>query len=271
MKTIELSPEVSIPILGFGTWQLTGKTCAQGVQTALEKGYTHIDTADIYGNHKEVALGIKNSGINRKDIFLTTKVWRDKLHENDIKKSAQRFLEELQTDYIDLLLVHWPNKDIPIKETLEALRELQKETIIKVFGLSNFTIPLLQQALDTKVQFVNNQVELHPSLYQRELKEFCDKNNIVITAYSPIAQGADLEIPIIQSLANKYTKTPAQIILSWIMKKNIVVIPRSSNPKRIQENLDAVSLELSDEDSQKIDELNMHNRIVRPSFAPFDD
>jgi diketogulonate reductase-like aldo/keto reductase len=271
MKTLTLKNNLPIPVLGFGTWKLKGQSCADAVSTALKLGYLHIDTADVYGNHKEVALGIKNSGVKRENFFLTTKVWRDQLHHDDVLKSAERFLKELQTDYIDLLLVHWPNTTIAIKETLTALKELQNKKIIKAFGLSNFTIPLLEEALATKIEFVNNQVEFHPSLNQKELKEFCDANKIVMTAYSPIAQGADLKIPQIQELAKKYQKTPAQIVLNWILRKNIVVIPRSSNPERIKENLEALSFQMTDEDSAPIDNLTLHTRIVRPDFAPFKD
>ena len=132
-------------------------------------------------------------------------------------------------------------------------------------------MPLLKEALDTKIKFVNNQVEFHPSLFQKSLKQFCDKNNIIVTAYSPIAQGADLKIPIILDLAKIYRKTPAQIVLNWILQKKIVVIPRSKTQERIKENLDALNFVLKDKDIEKIDKLNLHNRIVHPSFAPFDD
>lgn len=262
---------LSIPIVGIGTWQITGAAARKAVREALAMGYRHIDTADAYGNHKEVGKGIKESGIKREDLFLTTKVWRDSFRHDDVISSAQRFLEELQTDYIDLLLMHWPNLDIPLKETLGALHELQKKNIIKAIGVSNFTIPLLHKALATGVPFVNNQVEFHPSLYQKGLEAFCNAHHIVITAYSPIAQGEDLKIPLIQELAKSYGKTPSQIVLNWITRKNIVVIPRSSNPHHMQENLGALSFALSGEDSVKIDALNLHYRILQPPFALFDD
>lgn len=270
-QTLTFKTGLEVPNLGFGTWQITRQECTESVKTALDLGYRHIDTADKYGNHKEVGEGIKQSGIDRKDIFLTTKVWRDFLHHDEVLDAASRFLEELQTDYLDLLLVHWPNTEVPITETLEALKELQEKGTIKSFGLSNFTIPLLQEALDTGMQFVTNQVEFHPSLYQKELKEFCDKNNIIITAYSPIAQGADLKLPIVQELAQKYGKTPSQIALNWILKKDIIVIPRSHKKEHIQDNLGALSFDLSQEDSAKIDSLNIHNRLICPPFALFED
>ncbi len=269
MKNFKLKNGLSIPAIGFGTWKLKGRSCFDAVKSAIEYGYTHIDTADVYGNHTEVGRGISDSGINRKDLFLTTKVWRDDLRKDDLISSVNRFLDELKTDYIDLLLVHWPNSDIPIQETLAAMEELKDRQIIKAIGVSNFTIPLLQEAIDTGIEIVNNQVEFHPSLNQKELKTFCDDKNVMLTAYSPIAQGADLKIPVIQLLSVKYGKTPAQIVLNWILKKNIVVIPRSSKPERIKENLEALSFELAEEDSVQIDAVNLHTRIVHPAFAPF--
>lgn len=270
-QRIILSPTLSIPIIGFGTYKLTGEICQNAVSNALEMGYRHIDAADLYGNHHQVGVAIKKSGIKREDIFLTSKVWRDKLHTEDVLTSAQRFLDELQTDYIDLLLVHWPNNDIPITETLGAMQELQQQKVIKAIGVSNFTIPLLQEALATHIPFVMNQVEFHPSLYQKNLKTFCDEQHIAVTAYSPIARGKDLEISLIQELATKYHKTASQIALNWLMKKNIVVIPRTAKLERSKENLAALSFELSNEDSARIDALDLHTRFTRPEFAPFTD
>ncbi len=270
-KILKFSDGHDIPILGFGTWQITGEDCYNAVKTALELGYRHIDTADVYGNHKEVGRALKDSGIARDQIFLTTKVWRDSLSTDGVLESAKRFQEELQTDYFDLLLIHWPNDAFPINESLEALKELQTSSIVRSIGVSNFTIPLLEEALKTEVKFVTNQVEFHPSLYQMELLEFCKNHDIVVTAYSPIAQGQDLKIGVISELADKYEKSPAQIVLNWIMKKGIIAIPRSKTPENIKDNLGALEFELEDADSEKIDSLNMHNRIVVPPFAPFED
>ncbi len=259
-----------IPIIGFGTWEITGQTCTEAVEAALKMGYRHIDTADAYGNHKEVGKGIKKSGVPREKIFLTSKVWYDKLHHDEVISSAERFLKELQTDYLDLLLIHWPNPAVPIKETLSAMQELQKQKKVRTIGVSNFTIPFLKEALATKIPLMNLQVEFHPSFYQKELKKFCDKNELVLTAYSPIGHGHDLKIPLIQDLAKKYEKTPSQIILSWLIQKNIVVIPRSSSPERIKENLDATVFTLKAEDSAKIDALKEQQRQINPSWAVFD-
>lgn len=270
MKKKSVNTTVQIPSLGFGTWQLTSDVCRTAVEVALETGYRHIDTADRYGNHTEVGESIKQSGIAREEIFLTTKVWRDQLHATGVEKSASRFLRELQTDYLDLLLIHWPNKNIPIVETLGAMTRLQEQGVVKAIGVSNFTVRHLEEALATGFPIVNNQVEFHPSLNQAELKKFCDQHDIVITAYSPIAQGQDLQLPLIEELAGKYQRSPAQIILNWSISKGMVVIPRSSRPERIKDAFEAQGWELDAIDIEKIDAIKGSNRLVSPPFAEFE-
>ncbi len=262
---------VEVPRMALGTWQLKGESCTRAVETAIEIGYKHIDTADAYGNHRQVGEGIKNSGIERKDLFVTTKVWRDFLKQGEVASSVNRFLSELQINYIDLLLVHWPNKNVEIRETLGAFAQLKEKKIIRAIGVSNFTVELLKEAINTGVEIVNNQVEFHPSLNQKKLESFCNKNNIVISAYSPIAQGADLQLLVVKSLAEKYGRTPSQIILNWLMAKNKIVLPRSSNPERIKENFGALDFEMEKGDCDVIDNVGGHNRIVEPDFAPMWD
>lgn len=260
-----------IPILGFGTWQITGRTCQQAVQIALEIGYRHIDTADAYDNHRAVGEGIKQSGIKRKDIFLTSKVWRDKLHYKNVLTSAQRFLQELQTDYLDLLLVHWPNKKIPLEETFAALEELKQTGIIRNLGVSNFTIAHLDEALRLNKNIVNLQIEFHPSLYQKDLKAYCDQHGIAATAYSPLAQGKDFQLPVIQELTKKYNRPPSQIILNWIISKNVIAIPRSAKRKNIEDNFNVFEWQLDSEDTAQIDSLNLRRRMINPHFSEFSD
>jgi 2,5-diketo-D-gluconate reductase B len=269
MKTLKLNPESQIPILGFGTWELSGRECQDAVKKALEIGYRLIDTADAYGNHKQVGVAIKDSGVNRSDIFLTTKIWRDSLESAKVFESANRFLEELQTDYIDLLLIHWPNREVPVAETLEAMSKLKKRGIIKAIGVSNFTIHHLQDALKTGFEFSNNQIELHPSFSQPELVKFCKSRNIIVTAYSPIGRGQDLNIPLIQELAKKHHASLSQIILAWFIHKNIVAIPKSSNPLHIKDNFDAMDIELTNNEISQIDNLSSNDRSVSPSFSEF--
>ncbi len=208
MKYLKLNSQSNIPVLGLGTWQLTGKTCQQAVEKALKLGYRHIDTADAYGNHQQIAKALKTSRIPRDQLFITSKLWLSNLNRKDVLNDTQRFLEELQTNYIDLLLIHWPNSQIPLKETLDSMNELKMNNIIKAIGVSNFTTAHLNKAISSGVEISNNQVEIHPSFQQKDLRIFCKNKNIILTAYSPIGQGEDLKLPIIVELAKKYS-TPS--------------------------------------------------------------
>jgi len=260
-----------MPALGFGTWELTGQTCVQAVKKALGIGYRHIDTALMYGNHKEVGQAIKNSGIQREELFITSKVWRDSLTSRGVLNTLNQALKELGCEYLDMYLIHWPNSEVPIKETLGAMQELKEQGLVKAIGVSNFGIQHLKDALATGIQFSNNQVEFHPTFYQKELKEFCDQNNIILTAYSPLGRGEDLNLKIIQNLAEKYSKSSAQVVLNWILKKGIAAIPKASNPEYIQDNFNALQWNLAPKDIILTDELNQKNRIVNPGFNEFEE
>lgn len=270
MKTIQLNSKVSIPMLGFGTWQLIGEDCIKSVQFALQTGYRHIDTADKYGNHKEVAQGIKQSDVARNEIFLTTKIWRTDLAKDTVPTACERFLQELETDYIDLLLIHWPNKDIPIGETLEAMNKLKEAGKIRAIGVSNFTKHHIEDAISTGVEITNNQIETHPSFSQEEMKAFCDEKGISITAYSPLGRGQDIALPAIQTIAQKHSATPAQVILSWLLNRNIIAIPKSDKKEEIESNFKALELVLDEEDTTAINAVPQGPRLVNPDFAEWD-
>lgn len=270
MKTIKLNDAVELPLIGFGTWQLQGDEAYNSTLKALEIGYRHIDTADRYGNHAEVAKAIKDSGLKREDFKLTTKIPPTNLHKQDVLDSGKRFLEELQISYIDLLLIHWPNREVPIKETLEAMNELKKQGIIKAIGVSNFTIHHLQDALETGIEFVDNQIELRPSFNQTELRDFCAKNNITVTSYSTIKGGMDFEQPVIQELVKKYNVSPAQIVLNWAISQNIIIIPRSTKPQRIEDNFHSQDWEMDREDIEKLNHIPQGERQSIPQWADFD-
>lgn len=261
-----------IPVVGIGTWQLKGDEAQESVETALSYGYRLIDTADVYGNHKQIAKAINNSKIDRSEIFLTTKVWRDDLKCKDIREAVDRFLDELDTNYIDLLLVHWPNSNIPYEETIDGLDAVKDDEKILDYGVSNFTIKHLKELKEKELDYdiVNNQVEFHPSLNQKELQKYCNDNGIVVTAYSPIAQGKDFDLELIQNLAEKYDKTPAQIILNWHIANGRVVIPRSSTNQHIKENFEILTWRLEEEDIEKIENINKNNRLLKPPFHEFD-
>ena len=269
MKMITLKGGLQMPIIGFGTWQLEPETCYQAVTEALKIGYRHIDTAKVYDNESAVGKAINESGIPRSEIFLTTKLWKDFLKKEYIKSECKASLDKLNQTYVDLYLIHWPNKEVPIKETLEGLDELKQEGLIKSFGVSNFTIHHLQDVLKTGFDIVNNQVEFHPTLYQKDLIDFCQTNDIAVTAYSPIGQGRDIKLAPILNLAEKYQRSPAQVVISWINSKNVIAIPRSSNPQNIADNIRASEWQLEPEDIAVIDKLNEDYRVCFPDFNEF--
>jgi diketogulonate reductase-like aldo/keto reductase len=259
-----------IPILGFGTWPLKGDDCVAAVTTALAVGYRHIDTADGYQNHHAVGQAIRASGIPRDALFLTSKVRRDDLHHDAVIAAGKRFATELQTDYLDLVLIHWPNDAIPMAETFAGLQALKDAGVIRQFGVSNFTVGRLARALAVTDGIIANQVEFHPSLYQQALLEYCQSRAIVVTAYSPTAKGADLHLPIVQAMAAKYRQTPAQVVLNWLIGKGIVAIPNSGDAAHIADNFGTLEWELAAEDVAAIDAANANNRGTRPAFAEFE-
>lgn len=270
MKFIKLNDQVELPLMGFGTWQLLGDDCYNGVIKAFEVGYRHIDTADKYGNHAEVARAIKDSGLKREEFKLTTKIWRDDLSPETIIASGKRFLEELGIPYIDLLLIHWPNREYPIEESLKAMNQLKEEGVIKAIGVSNFTQHHLEDALKAGVEITNNQIELRPSFNQQELRTFCTQNNITVTSYSTIKGGVDFEDPTIQELAKKYAVSPAQVVLNWAIAQNIIVIPRSTKSDRIEDNFHTEDWEMDKADIEKLNNIPQGERLGKPVFADFD-
>lgn len=255
--------------MGLGTWQLTGQECVEGVAYALDLGYKAIDTADAYGNHSRVAEGIKKSGKKREDFFLTTKVWNDKHRASDVHSSVERFLKELDMDYIDLLLIHFPVRDVPVEETLKAMQELKERGLIRAIGVSNFSPRHIDEALATGVEIVNNQIEVRPQFNQEELRAHCAAKHISVTAYSSL-RGGDTEVPLIVELAGKYAKTPAQIINNWVIARGMIAIPKSSHPERIKENFESKDFEMSAEDLAAIDSLPQTGRTNDLHFGNVD-
>lgn len=271
MQTINLNDNTSIPILGFGTWELPGENARKPVEIALKTGYRAIDTATIYQNHEVIGEEIEQSGIKREELFLTSKLWRDDMRAEDVEMAAEIALEELKMKYLDLYLIHWPNKAVDMNKTLEEMGKLKDKGLIKAIGVSNFTIHQLEEALKSGVEITNHQVELHPSFNQKEMVEWCKAHKISVTAYSPLGQGKDLKIEILKKLAIKYKVNEAEVILAWIRQKGIIAIPRSSDEKHITDNFASLSLTLDGHEMEMIDNVAQEKRIVRPSFAEFED
>lgn len=266
--------KANIPVLGLGTWQSTGQDCVAVVKKALEMGYEHIDTAQAYDNEKEVGQGIKQSGVARDKFFLTTKIFPDdmKFQPEKLVEAAKRSLENLDTDYVDLLLLHWPDDRVPLSETIPALCELQKQGLTRHIGVSNFNIAdIIEAEKYADVPIVVNQVEFHPFIKQNTLQTFLNNHHILLEAYSPLARGDVFDNDIIKEIADKHKVTPAQISLAWILSdKHRVAIPKTSNPDHLQGNLDAIKVELSADELDKLGSLARSDgrKIEHPDYSP---
>ncbi|MFK3990199.1 MULTISPECIES: aldo/keto reductase [unclassified Psychrobacter] len=271
---IRTAGQANIPVLGLGTWQSTGQDCVDVVSQALKMGYEHIDTAQAYGNEKEVGQGIKQSGVSRDKFFLTTKIFPDdmKFEPEKLIAAAKRSLADLDTDYVDLLLLHWPDDRVPLSETIPALCELQKQSLTRHIGVSNFNIAnIIEAEKYADVPIVVNQVEFHPFIKQKTLQTFLNNHHILLEAYSPLARGDVFDNEIIKEIADKHNVTPAQISLAWILSdKHRIAIPKTSNPDHLQGNLDAIKVQLSADDIEKISSLARAGgrKIKHPDYSP---
>lgn len=253
---VKLNNGTQMPLLGFGTWQIPdGKTTYDAVLFALKSGYRHIDTAKFYGNEEIVGKAIRDSGIPRKEIFVTTKLWpTDAIR---LEKAFNTSLKKLNIDYIDLYLIHWPVPGL-VKKTWLRLEEVYKKSgKIKSIGVSNHSIKQLKCIMDiAKIKPVVNQVKCSPYNYDPAMHEFCVKNGIIMEAYSPLTHGNQLADDKLTTIADKYGKSNAQILLRWCIQKGIVTIPKSSHEKRIAENADIFDFEINDADIRKLDKFS---------------
>ncbi|WP_387466042.1 2,5-didehydrogluconate reductase DkgA [Photorhabdus sp. RM323S] len=269
---IRLADGNQMPQLGLGSWAADNQQIAAAIHTALDIGYRAIDTAAIYNNEKGVGKALQETDIPREDIFVTTKLWNDR--HRDVRAALTESLEKLQLDYIDLYLMHWPAP--PQDQYVEAWQqfiELQKEGLIRSIGVSNFHTEHLQRLInETGVHPVINQIELHPLLQQRQLHAWNATHNIVTESWSPLAQGGEgvFDNQLVQHLAQKYSKTPAQIVLRWHIDNGMIVIPKSSTLSRIKENFDVFDFKLDKEDLTAMTALDIGKRLG-PSPETFVD
>lgn len=259
METKILSNGVVIPQLGFGTWKNKGEDCYKSVLEALRIGYRHIDTAWTYKNEKEVGQAIIDSGINRHDLFITTKRWNDFRGYEETKQNFYDSLKNLQLEYIDLYLLHWPKeKD---SESWRAMEDLYREGKVRAIGVSNYQIHHMEKLLETAmIKPMVNQIEFSPRLTQVELRDYCKLNNIVVESWSPLMQGQVFEINELKDIAKKYNKTVAQVVLRFNIQSDVVVFPKSITAARIQENFDIFDFELDADDMKIINNLNTNER-----------
>ena len=261
--TTKLANGVKMPCLGLGVFNMeSGNEVINAVNTALDTGYRHIDTASMYLNEDGVGKAVREHQVKREDIFVTSKVWNSEQGYENTLKAFDRSLQRLGFDYLDLYLIHWPVSNT-YKDTWKALEKLYREGRVKAIGVSNFLIHHLKDVIaDSEIQPMVNQVEFHPYLIEQELLDFCSENSIQFEAWSPLIRGKVNEIQIIRDIANTYNKTPAQIIIRWDLQKGVVTIPKSAKPERIKSNANIFDFELSEEDMQKIDALDEGKRIV---------
>jgi diketogulonate reductase-like aldo/keto reductase len=258
---VTLNNGTKMPIVGFGTWKIApGPSSHKAVNHALEAGYRHFDTARIYLNEKAIGKALKESGVPRKDLFVTTKLWNHDQGYEDALKAFNKSLKRLDMDYVDLYLLHWP---VPEKrlESWKALVEIQKSGKAKAIGVSNFTEEQLAELLEhTDIVPAVNQVEYHPYLNQKLLRDFCKEKGTVITAYSPLAHGKRMQDGTLLSIAAKHAKSEPQIMLRWNLQMGNTIIPKSTDEVRIGENIDLFDFELDKEDMEAIGNLNENYR-----------
>ncbi|WP_431784475.1 glyoxal/methylglyoxal reductase [Bacillus subtilis] len=260
--TVKLHNGVEMPWFGLGVFKVeNGNEATESVKAAIKNGYRSIDTAAIYKNEEGVGIGIKESGVAREELFITSKVWNEDQGYETTLAAFEKSLERLQLDYLDLYLIHWPGKD-KYKDTWRALEKLYKDGKIRAIGVSNFQVHHLEELLkDAEIKSMVNQVEFHPRLTQKELRDYCKAQGIQLEAWSPLMQGQLLDNEVLTQIAEKHNKSVAQVILRWDLQHEVVTIPKSIKEHRIIENADIFDFELSQEDMDKIDALNKDERV----------
>jgi 2,5-diketo-D-gluconate reductase B len=260
-----------IPVIGLGTWQLSGDTGVRMVREALTLGYRHLDTAAMYGNEVEVGEGLRASGVPREEVFLTTKVWLDNLGAKDFRRSVEGSLKKLRLPYVDLILIHWPNPGTPLAETIPAMAKVKQDGLAKHIGVSNFTVALIEEATTLSDELVTNQIELHPYLDAGKVVAACRRHGLSVTAYCPIARGNAVADTVMGRIGKPHGKSAAQVCLRYLVQQGIIVIPRTSKSERLKENFAIFDFALSDAEMAQIGELARPKgggRVVNLGFAP---
>ena len=259
---------VAMPARGLGTWRLRGDACVEAVSHAMGVGYRHIDTAQMYENEIEVGEGLKDSRLPREQFFITSKIWPDRQHE--IERATEYSLRALDLDQLDLMLLHWPNPSIPVKETSRSLQRLVEEKLTRAVGIANAPTALLAETVARlDVPLACNQVEYHPFLNQSRVIEACAKHGVRLVAYCPIAKGKISDTRQILEIGEAHGKTAAQVTLRWHFQQGVVAIPKTATPERIEENFGIMDFSLSEDEMAAISALAVPDgRLVDPAFAP---
>jgi len=257
-----------IPALGFGTFRMKGDVCSQAVENALKIGYRHLDTAEIYENEKAVGEGIQSGGVDRKNLFITIKAWMDDLSTDGVRKSLEQSLRDINIDYADLWLIHWPNPKFAVEETLAAMMKEVDQGKVRHLGVSNFPVALFQRAAKA-APVVCNQVEYHPYLAQSKIIDVVRKHDALVMAYAPLGIGKCHADETMAAIGAKYEKTAAQVTLRWFMQQSHVgAIPKASGFDHAKENFEIFDFELSSDDMVAIHALARGERMIQPDFGP---
>ncbi|KMV36465.1 2,5-didehydrogluconate reductase DkgB [Franconibacter pulveris] len=264
---------MTVPAFGLGTFRLKDDVVIASVKTALELGYRAIDTAQIYDNEAAIGQALEESGVARRDLYITTKIWTENLSKEKLIPSLKASLQKLRTDYVDLTLIHWPSPGdaVAVEEYMQALLEAKKEGLTREIGISNFTIPLMERAIAAvgAEQIATNQIELSPYLQNKKVAAWAKAHGIPVTSYMTLAYGKALEDEAIARIAAKHHATPAQVILAWALALGYAVIPSSTKRANLQSNLQAQQLTLDEEDMNAIAALDRNERLVSPEgLAP---
>jgi len=258
-----------IPLVGLGTWDLRGRTCARVVEQALRLGYRHVDTAEMYDNEREVGEGLRASGVKRDQVFITTKIWPSHFAPRELERSAKESLVRLRLSEVDLLLLHWPNPNIPLSETLPALCKLKRMGLARHIGVSNFTVALIEEAVKIAAEpLVCDQIEMHVFLDQSKVVAACRRHGMAVVAYSPIARGGVKNDQVLARIGKPHGRSAVQVSLRFLVQQGIVVIPRTSRVERLSENLAIFDFALSDAEMAEIATLaHRGGRVVNYSYS----
>ncbi|MDU3105561.1 MAG: aldo/keto reductase [Staphylococcus epidermidis] len=276
METVQFYNGRTMPKIGLGTYRVKDSDeCRESVKHAIEQGYRSIDTAMIYGNEETVGQGIKeglkSTGLSREDLFITSKLWLTDFGRQNVEEAYRQSVEKLGLDYLDLYLMHWPGTNEAVMiDSWRGMEDLYKQNQVKNIGVSNFTPEHFEALLaQVSIKPVINQVEFHPYLTQNKLRKYLEAQNIIMESWSPLMNSQILHDEVINEVANEVGKTPAQVVIRWNIQHDVVVIPKSVTPHRIEENLDVWNFELSDNQMERIDQLNQDKRIG-PNPLEFD-
>jgi 2,5-diketo-D-gluconate reductase B len=269
MQVVEANG-AKIPLLGLGTWELRDRACARIVEQAIRLGYRHIDTAQVYENEREVGEGVRNSHVRRDELFVTTKVWTTHFAPNDLERSAKDSLVRMRMSEVDLLLLHWPNPQVPLAETMGALAHVKKLGIARHIGVSNFTVALINEAIAACPEpLVCNQVEYHPYLDQHKVMEACLRHGMAMVAYSPVAKGRTKTDEVLMDIGRAHGKSATQVGLRWLVQQDVAAIPRTAKIERLSENIEIFDFVLSAREMANISALGTAGtRLTDFSFAP---